>query len=113
MRRQKLKLFNEFASYLLLLTNAILENQGWLDKYIGDAAMGVFGVPPVTEQHALRALRAAVRMKERLAVLNIELGKRGLPVVSCGIGLCARITRPTSERRMIQVPSLMPGRALA
>ena len=69
------------------MTNAILENQGWLDKYIGDAVMGVFGVPPVVDDHALRALRAALRMKERLVDLNVELEKRGLPKISCGIGL--------------------------
>lgn len=69
------------------VTEAIFDNQGWLDKYIGDAAMGVFGVPPVTEDHARRALKAALRIKERMEHLNARLTAQGLPTLSCGVGL--------------------------
>jgi adenylate cyclase len=49
--------------------------------------MGVFGVPLHVEDHALRAARAALDMRDRLIQLNAQLRQQGLPEVSIGIGL--------------------------
>ena len=63
----------------LLLTyfeqmQAVIERHGGLvEKFIGDAVMAVFGVPLVREDDALRAVRAAVEMRETLATLNQDL----------------------------------------
>ena len=46
---------------------------GTVEKFIGDAVMAVFGTPVMHEDDALRALRAAADMRDRLAVLNEEL----------------------------------------
>jgi adenylate cyclase len=75
---------NEFLEEM---TVAIMDHKGMLDKYIGDAVMGVFGVPFYADDHALRALRAAVDMRDRLHRLNVKLIQRGLPELSIGIGL--------------------------
>jgi class 3 adenylate cyclase/tetratricopeptide (TPR) repeat protein len=53
---------------------AILERHGGtVEKFIGDAVMAVFGIPLLHEDDALRALRAAVELRDALVALNAEL----------------------------------------
>jgi adenylate cyclase len=56
--------------YLSAMTNILTRNQGTLDKYIGDAIVGMFGAPVALDDHARRAVESAVRMQERLAELR-------------------------------------------
>jgi class 3 adenylate cyclase/tetratricopeptide (TPR) repeat protein len=49
---------------------------GTVEKFIGDAVMGVFGIPVLHEDDALRALRAAVEMRDRLVSLNDEFAHK-------------------------------------
>ena len=52
----------------------VLERHGGtLEKFVGDAVLAVFGIPVVHEDDALRAVRAAVELRDALAVLNDEL----------------------------------------
>ncbi len=73
--------------YLEEMTNAIMEHQGMVDKYIGDAVMGVFGVPLPNEHHAKLAVQAALSMKMRLAKLNESLAQQNLPQLGLGVGV--------------------------
>jgi adenylate cyclase len=54
------------------LTNAIVGQEGTIDKYIGDAVMGFWNAPLTVAQHELKACAAALDMIDRLAVLNRE-----------------------------------------
>jgi class 3 adenylate cyclase/tetratricopeptide (TPR) repeat protein len=53
---------------------AIIERHGGtVEKFIGDAVMALFGIPQVREDDALRAVRAAAEMRDRIAELGDEL----------------------------------------
>src|SRR5688572_5277042 len=59
--------------YFHEMRSAIERHGGTVEKFIGDAVMAVFGVPEVHEDDAMRAVRAAAEMRDRLASLNEEL----------------------------------------
>ena len=82
---------NLLARYFGEMSDVVERHGGIVEKYIGDAVMAVFGVPVLHEDDALRAVRAAVEMREALNVLNDELER------SWGIRLAARIGVNTGE----------------
>ncbi len=55
---------------LQTLSEAIYEFDGYIDKYIGDEIMAVFGAPKAHEDDPERALRAVLSMQERLEAFN-------------------------------------------
>ena len=59
--------------YFSEMSLALEHHGGTVEKFIGDAIMAVFGMPHAHEDDALRAVRAALEMSDRLAVLNEEL----------------------------------------
>ncbi|TIL79046.1 MAG: adenylate/guanylate cyclase domain-containing protein, partial [Mesorhizobium sp.] len=64
---------NLLSRYFGELSAVVQRHGGIVDNYMGDAIMAVFGMPFVHEDDALRAVRAAVEMRETLAILNHEL----------------------------------------
>jgi class 3 adenylate cyclase/tetratricopeptide (TPR) repeat protein len=67
------------------MSTVIERHGGTVEKFVGDAVLAVFGVPTVHEDDALRAVRAAVEMQERLMELNREFEDR------FGTGIAVRI----------------------
>ena len=61
------------ARYFTSMAADIERHGGRVEKNIGDAIMAVFGLVRAREDDALRAVRAAVAMKETLTSLNEEL----------------------------------------
>jgi predicted ATPase/class 3 adenylate cyclase len=82
---------NLLARYFGELSAVIERHGGVVDKYIGDAIMAVFGVPVLHEDDALRAVRAAIEMRNTLAHLNHEFQ------TGWGVQLASRIGINTGE----------------
>ncbi|BDU49800.1 CHASE2 domain-containing protein [Haliovirga abyssi] len=75
---------NEYLSYM---TDIILNDNGMVDKYEGDAIMAVFGAPVYIEDHALRACYAALEYQKKLDELREKWSGRGLPPIYARIGI--------------------------
>ena len=61
------------ASYHAELRTILERHGGTVEKFVGDAAMAVFGIPRVHEDDALRAVRAAAEMREAVTRLGLEV----------------------------------------
>ena len=79
------------ARYFERMKAIVERHGGTVEKFIGDAVMAVFGVPVVHEDDALRALRAAVEMRD------------ALPISGCGRGSAShgRGRRPARQERLV------------
>jgi class 3 adenylate cyclase/tetratricopeptide (TPR) repeat protein len=71
--------------YYAAMRGPLERHGGTIEKYIGDAVMAVFGVPRLHEDDALRAVRAAIEMRDAMAALNVELER------DLGVGLTLRV----------------------
>lgn len=73
--------------YLELCTRCIFEFEGTIDKFMGDGVMAMFGAPVPQDDHAERAIRTALRMKEASGELSDRLEKEYGRTVHFGIGI--------------------------
>lgn len=73
--------------YFDTLTQVILEQQGTVDKYIGDALMCFWGAPIPLPDHALKACKASLEIKVAMEGLQKNFQDRGLPQFSLRIGI--------------------------
>ena len=69
------------AEYFAVARAAIERHGGTVEKFIGDAVMAVFGVPTVREDDALRAVRAALELRDA-AALDLRIGVNSGEVVT-------------------------------
>ena len=74
-------------AYFSEMVDAVFEQGGVLDKFIGDGLMATFGSLEDQPDHPRRAVRTALRMKALLAKLNGERAVVGKPPIAIGIGI--------------------------
>jgi class 3 adenylate cyclase len=80
-------LFPFINRYLDRQTYALKAHQAFVDKYIGDGIMALFGIPVPTPDHARNACRAALDCQAALKPLNAENELKGLPKIKARIGI--------------------------
>jgi adenylate cyclase len=74
-------------TYLSLQTEIILKHGGVVDKFIGDATIGVWGKEEAKPDDAINAVKAAVEAQAAIEKLNVERAARGEVVKQIGIGV--------------------------
>lgn len=70
-----------------ILGECIRAENGTIDKYIGDAVMAFWGAPDPMDDHAARAVRAALGIAARITADNRRRARKGLRPVRVRIGL--------------------------
>jgi adenylate cyclase len=73
--------------FLTLAVAAVEGHGGWVNKFLGDGLMALFGAPRPCAAHADKAVAAALDLLARLARLNGELKSQGQEPLAVGIGL--------------------------
>lgn len=77
-------LLNDF---LTPMSEAVMYNEGTIDKYIGDSIMAFWGAPLDQEDRADRAVRTAQRIAQKLHIDNARRARKGLKPIRIRIGI--------------------------
>ncbi|MFL5942828.1 MAG: AAA family ATPase [Gaiellaceae bacterium] len=87
------------ARFFETVRDVVERHGGSVEKFIGDAVMAVFGVPVLHEDDALRAVRAAAELRERLGQLNTDLAREFGTSIDLRIGInTGEVVTGTEER---------------
>lgn len=73
--------------YLTFISDCIFEQEGTLDKFIGDAAMAFWGAPIPQEDYVMKAVKAAISMKEGAEKLSKDIQDKYGKTLAFGIGI--------------------------
>lgn len=74
--------------FFAIASRVIMDQGGYIDKFIGDSVMAVFGVPVSQQNHHKRCVQAAISMHQELS----RAAKNGNPLLrSIGIGIASGI----------------------
>lgn len=71
--------------YLAAAAESVLAQEGTLDKFMGDAVMAIFNAPIQQQDHTLRAVRAAIGIRDALIRVHRQLPKQFW--LSFGVGI--------------------------
>lgn len=82
--RETVELLRE---HLTAMVDVISRNKGFLDKFVGDEIVAIFGAPVEIENHAYWACKAAFEMRQKLTELQAKWKAENRDPVDIGIGL--------------------------
>ena len=74
-------------SILTVLSDEVLDQDGTIDKYMGDCIMAFWNAPSEDPFHREKSIEAAFKMSEALNKLNESLNRKGENKLSIGIGI--------------------------
>lgn len=74
-------------TYLERMTTIIMDHDGFVNKFEGDAIMAFWGAPVAIADQTGKAMRAALECQRELVALNREFRERGYPDLGMRIGI--------------------------
>jgi adenylate cyclase len=75
--------------YLNAMTDIIIDEGGFVDKFIGDEIIAIFGAPNILPDHASRACRSILKMNEKVAELQPQFREAGCTTeIFARTGIC-------------------------
>lgn len=80
-------LIDYLNTYMSPMSEIIISHEGTIDKYIGDAIMAYWNAPLRVQNHADKAVTAAIEQIETLQNLNQTLQQKSFPPIDIGIGI--------------------------
>ena len=86
------ELSDQTSRYFENVTVAVTEEQGTIDKFIGDSVMAFWGAPAALDDHVYRACLAALKASSRMKRLNAKWTNEGRTPMPMRIGVhCANV----------------------
>ena len=86
------ELMHQVSAYFEAVAGAVTQEQGTIDKFIGDSVMAFWGAPSPVEDQVYRACVGAVRAGARVKRLNEQWARENRPQMRVRIGLhCANV----------------------
>ena len=73
--------------YMTRVTKPIIDNNGTLDKFIGDATMSFHNAPVEVPNHAKLSVKTALEMINAVEEFNKEIAVEGVPPFGMGVGI--------------------------
>jgi len=73
--------------YLSEMSDVILDSKGYINKYVGDGIMAVFGAPLDDPENAAAACRVALESQHRLKDFRAKLTLEKRPIIRARIGI--------------------------
>ncbi len=86
LQEKTVEILNE---YIDLVVPIIKEQNGLVNKFLGDGVMFFYGAPEPNPDHALCAVKTVLKLQEALLGFNESLKKRGLPTVKMRAGVAS------------------------
>lgn len=80
-------LVNSLNRYFSSMVDIIMNRNGVIDKYIGDAIMAFFGAPVKHENDGINSVLAALEMMDALETFNVQQREKGKPEFRIGVGI--------------------------
>jgi class 3 adenylate cyclase len=81
------ELIDALNEYFAVMTDVVFRHGGTLDKYVGDGILSFFGDPIPFEDHAERAVAAALEMRSQLRGIRSKWHERLHEELNVGIGI--------------------------